>query len=214
MSIGDHAADAGALLEHLGIERAHVAGHSSGAAIAAQLALDAPRTVHSLMLLEPSLLSLPAGQAFLEQAAPVFETYGSGDRAGALAMFMAAVSGLAWPDCEALLEERLPGALAQALSDADTFFGVELPSLAEWAFGAEQAAAIHQPVLSVVGTETLPLWHEVADFLRSSLPQVEECRVDGVGHLLHIQRPEPVARGMAEFLARNVMVSLEAVGGR
>jgi pimeloyl-ACP methyl ester carboxylesterase len=24
--------------------------------------------------------------------------------------------------------------------------------------------------------------------------------IDGVGHLLHIQRPEPVARGISEFL--------------
>jgi pimeloyl-ACP methyl ester carboxylesterase len=45
----------------------------------------------------------------------------------------------------------------------------------------------------------------VADFLRSSLPRVEELTVEGVGHLLHIQRPEPIARGMAEFLERNAI---------
>ena len=90
--------------------------------------------------------------------------------------------------------------MAQAIADADTFFGIELPALAEWTFGAEQAAAIHQPVLSVLGSETQPLWVEVAEFLRSALPQVDECTIDGVGHLLHVQRPEPVARGMAEFL--------------
>jgi len=27
--------------------------------------------------------------------------------------------------------------------------------------------------------------------------------IDGVGHLLHIQRPQPVARAMAEFLTGN-----------
>jgi hypothetical protein len=46
---------------------------------------------------------------------------------------------------------------------------------------------------------------EVAEFLRSALPQVDECTIDGVGHLLQIQRPEPVARGMAEFLGRHSM---------
>ena len=45
VSIGDHAGDAAALLEHLGIPRAHIAGHSSGAAVAAQLALDRPEMV-------------------------------------------------------------------------------------------------------------------------------------------------------------------------
>jgi pimeloyl-ACP methyl ester carboxylesterase len=49
----------------------------------------------------------------------------------------------------------------------------------------EQAPAVDQPVLSVLGSETEPLWVEVADFLRSSLADVEECTIDGVGHLLH-----------------------------
>ena len=70
----------------------------------------------------------------------------------------------------------MPGAVAQAIKDADTFFGIELPALTEWAFGPEQAAAIDQPVLSVLGTETQPLWVEVAALLRSSLPHVEDCR--------------------------------------
>jgi pimeloyl-ACP methyl ester carboxylesterase len=103
------------------------------------------------------------------------------------------------------LDERLPGAVAQAIKDADTFFGIELPALAAWAFGPEEAALIHCPVLSVLGAQTHPLWVEVADFLRSSLPHVEDRTIDGVGHLLHIQRPEPVARAMAQFLGRNSM---------
>jgi pimeloyl-ACP methyl ester carboxylesterase len=205
VTVGDHAADAAALLEHLGIPRAHIAGHSSGAAVAAQLALDRPDTVHSLILMELSLLSVPSGELFLEQAGPAFEAYACGDHARALAMFMAEVSGLDWPTCRALLEERTPGAVAQAVEDADTFFGIELPALTEWEFGPQQAAAIDQPVLSVLGSQTQPLWVEVADFLRSSLPQVEELTIDGVGHLLHAQRPEPVARGMAEFLQRNAI---------
>src|SRR4051812_26613145 len=75
VSIADHAADAAALLDQLGLRRAHVAGHSSGAAVAAQLALDHPETVHTLMLLELSLFSVPRGDAFLTQAHPVLEAY-------------------------------------------------------------------------------------------------------------------------------------------
>jgi pimeloyl-ACP methyl ester carboxylesterase len=207
VSIGQHAADAAGLLEHLGVQRAHIAGHSSGASIGAQLALDHPERVHTLALLEPTLLSLPLGGAFLKAAGPVFEAYECGDQAGAFAMFVTAASGLDWDACRALLEERIPGVVTQSIKDADTFFGVELPALTEWTFGPEQAAAIRRPVLSVVGAETQPLWVEIAEFLRSSLPHVEERTIDGVGHLLHIQRPEPVARGIAGFLARNSMAA-------
>jgi pimeloyl-ACP methyl ester carboxylesterase len=207
VTIADHASDAVALLEALGITRAHVAGHSSGAAVAVQLALDYPERVHSLALLELSLFSLPAGQAFLGAAAPVFETYASGDHERALAAFMSAVSGLDWSECQALLAQRVPDAVENALADADTFFGVELPALAEWRFEGGQAAAIDQPVLSLTGAETERLWIEIADFLRSSLPRVEHCTIEGVGHLLHIQRPEPVAHELAKFLARHPISS-------
>jgi pimeloyl-ACP methyl ester carboxylesterase len=205
VSMGDHASDAAALLDHLGVRRAHIAGHSSGGSIAAQLALDYAERVHTLTLLEPTLVSLPLGQAFLKSAGPVFDAYGRGDHAGAFAMFAAAASGLEWEKCEALLEERIPGVVAQSIEDADTFFGVELPSLPVWSFGPEQAAAIHRPVLSVLGAETQPLWVEIAEFLRSSLPYIEECTIEGVGHLLQIQRPEPVARAIAAFLRRNLL---------
>jgi pimeloyl-ACP methyl ester carboxylesterase len=211
VSIGDHAADAAALLDHLGVRRAHIAGHSTGASIGAQLALDHPEKVHTLTLLEPTLVSLPLGPAFLKAAGPVFEAYESGDHSGAFAMFVSAASGLDWETCRALLEERIPGVVTQSIKDADTFFGVELPAVAEWTFGPEQAAAIGRPVLSVIGAETQPLWLEIAEFLRSSLPQVEELTVDGAAHLLHIQRPEPVARGMAEFLERNTIAAHQII---
>jgi pimeloyl-ACP methyl ester carboxylesterase len=120
-------------------------------------------------------------------------------------MFVAAASCLEWETCRALLDEQIPGVVTQSIKDADTFFGVELPAVAEWTFGPEQAAAIRRPVLSVIGADTQPLWVEIAEFLRSSLPHVEELTVEGAGHLLHIQRPEPVARGMAEFLQRNAI---------
>ena len=203
VSVADHAADAAALLDHLGLRPVHIAGHSSGGAVAAQLALDHPEYVHTLMLLEPSLISVPSLEAFFTQVEPALEAYASGDHAGALASYMSAVSGLEPTTAKALLEERIPGALAQAIRDVDTFFGVELPALNEWTFGAEEAARLNRPVLSVVGRETQPVWVETAEFLRSSLPHVQESRIKGVGHLLHIQRSEPVAHAMAKFLTKN-----------
>ena len=84
-------------------------------------------------------------------------------------------------------------------------FGIELPALTKWAFGTDQAATIHSPVLCIHGRDTGPLWAEGAAFLRSSLPHVQDCTINRVGHLLHIHRPEPIARAVAEFLGSNPM---------
>ncbi len=56
-AIADQAADARALLARLRAPSAHVVGHSYGAVIALQLALDAPDAVRSLVLLEPPLVA-------------------------------------------------------------------------------------------------------------------------------------------------------------
>lgn len=210
VSIRDHADDARALLDLLGIRRAHVAGHSSGAAVAVQLALDEPDRVQSLVLLELSLLSLPEGQQFLAGAGPVFELYERGEHEQAFAAFMSAVSGLDWEACRELLDRRAPGTVEQSIADADTFFGIELPSLAQWTLDAAGASAIGQPVLSVLGTETLPLWVEVAEFLRTHVPVVEDCPVPGAGHLLHVQQPDPVARGIRRFVERHPIARASA----
>ena len=205
VSIQDHAADAVALLDHLGIQRTHVAGHSSGAAVAAQLALDHPEKAHTLTLLELSLFSVPSGPAFLEGAGPAFEMHRVGDHERAFSTIMSAVSGLDWDTCRDILEARAPGVVDQSIKDADTFFGVELPSLAEWRFDGGQAAAIEQPTLSILGSDTQPLWVDVAAFLRANVPEVTDARIEGAGHLLHLQQPEPVAMAIRGFLSTHPM---------
>lgn len=199
----EHAADAVALLGHLGIRRAHVAGHSTGAAIALQMAVDSPDVVQTLTLLEPPLMSVPSAGAFFEKAGPALASYGAGDREAAMAAFLSVACSLDRETCRTVIDAQVPGGAEQAMRDADTFFGSFLPALSAWRFGPEQAASITQPVLSVRGTESEPLFAEGSAQLHVWIPQVEECTVEGTAHLLHLQRPEPVARGVAEFLARH-----------
>ena len=52
----------------------------------------------------------------------------------------------------------LPGAFAQAVADADTFFRIELPALEQWSFTQAEAGRITQPVLAVVGADSHALW--------------------------------------------------------
>lgn len=202
VSFADHAGDAAALLRHLGIRRAHVAGHSSGAIIALQLAADVPELVQSLALLEPPLIGVASAGAFFDKTGPALSAYGAGDREGAMAKFLSVVSSLDWETCRTILDERVPGGVAQVMTEADALFGSYLPALSEWRFGSEQAAAMSQPVLSVVGTASEPLFTESHDLLCSWFPQIEACTIDGVAHLLHLQKCGPVARAVAEFFAR------------
>ena len=148
VSIAQQAAHLRSLMRHLGIARAHVVGHSSGGNIALQLALDAPEMVHSLVLMEPALPVTMLGPermlATRAAMAPVFEAFRAGDKARAVDGFMRGVSG---PDYRAVLERVLPGAFEQAVVDADTFFGQELPAVQQWSLKREDAGRITQPAL-------------------------------------------------------------------
>ena len=126
-----------------------------------------------------------------------------------MADFLSAVCSLDWETCRTVVDKHIPSGVAQATKDADTFFGSYLPAVSAWQFGPKEAAAISQPVLSVLGTKTERLFVEGRDVLHSWFPQVEDLTVEGVGHLLHMQRPEPVARGVAAFLGRHPMIAAE-----
>ena len=60
------AADCLALMDHLGVDRVHLVGHSLGGCVALQVALAATARVASLALLEPSLVfaASPTSQSF------------------------------------------------------------------------------------------------------------------------------------------------------
>ena len=196
-SIEDQASDARSLLTHLGVERAHVIGHSYGGVTALQLALDAPGLIHSLTLLEPALLMVPSAQALWDAIASAAQLHHSGDTAGAVDRFLSAVGGANW---RSLAESTVPGAPEQAERDGATFFDVEVPALQNWVFDADCAARISQPVMYVIGTESGQIFEEGLKLVRSWFPETREARVPGVNHLLQMQKPGLVAQGISEFL--------------
>lgn len=160
-----------------------------------------------MALLEPPLPAAPGAGAFFEKAGPAIAAYMAGDRETAVAAFISTVAGLDWEDCRSVLERHVPGSFAQAVKDADFFFGSILPALSDWKFGPEQAATISQPVLSLVGSETDQWFRDGDDMLHSWFPELEGAPLDGVGHLLHLQNPEPVVDAIAGFLARHPVLA-------
>jgi pimeloyl-ACP methyl ester carboxylesterase len=199
VSIADQAAHCRALLAHLGIARAHVVGHSSGATIALQLALDHPEAVRSLALLETALLTVPSGPF----AGDAMRHHRAGDRAAAVDTWMRGVAGA---DYRAALDRVLPGAFDRGVADADTFFGQELPAVREWSFGPAEAARVTRPVLAVLGGrsgEVTPAFQQRHELLLEWLPAAEPFVLPGATHLLHVHNPTGMAQALAGFFARH-----------
>lgn len=205
VSIVEQAEHARVLLGHLGIERAHVVGHSAGAAIALQLALDAPSVVQALTVMDPAISTAPPVQVADAPAGPSFiaeaiDAYAAGDRARAVDAFMAGVCGA---DYRAALAAAVPGFFEQAVADADGLFQFELPALRAWQPTPEQLGRIAAPTLVVAGAESPPVFAERQHRLLEWLPCAEPYTVPGAGHLLQAQQPALLAEALAAFLRRH-----------
>jgi 3-oxoadipate enol-lactonase len=186
------------LMDRLGIERAHIVGHSSSAAMALQLALDAPGSVLSVALLETALLAVPSGP----YAAEAMGRYRAGARAEALDVWMRGVCGPAYRE---VVDRTIPGAFDRALADLDTFFEQELPALREWTFDAQAASGVTQPALVVLGAdsaEVSPVFAARHELLMAWLPNAEPFVLPGANHLLHAQNPTGMAEALAGFIGR------------
>jgi 3-oxoadipate enol-lactonase len=206
VSLAQQAGHLRMLMQKLGIPRAHIVGHSSGGNIALQLALESPEMVHSIVLMEPALpvpgLSQDRLLSTRAAMAPIFEAYRAGDKARAVDGFMRFVSG---PDYRGVLDPMLPGAFAQAVTDADTFFGQELPAVQQWTLREKDAARITQPVLSMMGAkskEVSRIWTDRHELILAWLPRAEGFVLPETTHLLHVQQPRAAAEALAAFFAR------------
>lgn len=191
-SMRDQAADAAALLEALGVTRAHIVGHSFGGSVALQLALDRPAMVRSLVVMEPPIFD---PNAAVSPFAALEKTYQSGDKLGAMATFSQMSYGPDWRT----LASRVPGGPAQVERDVDTVFQSEAPSMVKWGFGAAEASRITQPIIYVTGggrhggsLKQLQTW----------IPRIESRVVPGVTHAMLMENPPAVADAIAEFLNR------------
>ena len=203
VSMAEQAEQCRSLMRQIGIERAHIVGHSSSGNIAIQLALDAPDAVHSIALLEPALMSVPSAQTSRAFVGTAIELHRSGNKAAAVDTFLKGVCG---PDYRPVLDRALPDSFDQAVADADTFFNQEIPALQQWSFTREDARRIVQPVLAVIGAmskEQSPIWSERQELLLSWLPNADPFVLPGASHLLQVQNSRAMAEGLAAFFVRH-----------
>src|SRR6516164_2260020 len=157
MTMQGWAGDCIALLNHLGIASAHVAGHSFGAAIALQMAIDAPGSAEA-GIAGTAAPVVASGEQFTKWVASVREIYDSGDKTAATDVVLAGAYG---QDYRRFTDGALPaGAFDRAVSDIDTYFQVELGAMQRWNITTEGLKDIRHPVLSMRGSDTLPVFFE------------------------------------------------------
>lgn len=196
-SIARDAADCHALLDALGIGAAHIMGFSYSAAVALQLAADAPQSVHTLVLIEPPPVHTASAREFRTANERLLETRRRDGPMVALDEFLSALVG---PDWRVVVERQLPGSVAQMTDDAATFFDADLPALFRWQFGPADAGRITCPVLHVGGTDSGRWFAEVRDLLLEWLPAVDDVAIAGADHSLALTHPREVADAVAAFL--------------
>ncbi len=194
------AADCEALLDALGVERAHVVGLSYSSAVAMQLALDAPRRVHTLSLVEAPPVHVPSAGEFRAAIAELATDRATRGPVATLDRFQSFLMG---PDWRTEIERAVPGAVAQMSRDAATFFDSDCPALLSWSFDHDDAGRIDRPVLYVGGSASGKWFDEVRELLLGWFPQAADRTIEGADHNLAVTHPAAVAAALDDFLARH-----------
>ena len=202
VSVLDQARDCVRLLDHLELERSHIAGHSFGGVIALEVARSSPGRVRSLTLLEPALMVGASAAGYKDSLESGIRHFKEVDGETAVDEMLRA----RWPDYRTRLPGILPDGFRDAVAAAQASFDVELPSLFDWHFDEADARAIVQPVLSVTGSESKglsPRFQEVHEWLLANVPDCKDYVLPGAHHFLQMESPGDMAKALDAFWSRH-----------
>ena len=213
LSIEEGAEHVRELLDHLGLEKAHIMGFSFGGVIAFQFLLSQPERAHSAILLEPYLPreAPEAVQANVDAFMSAMELFQAGDKLGAAFRYMEAVCG---PRFLGAVEMTGPLDVWDRVEKCvDTTFTVDFPAISQWGFtfaGADAYPKPTMPVLAAMGLDSeaaMAGFRETQRFLMGWLPQAERAGIPGATHGLQSMNPVAVGEAAFEFLRRHPMAT-------
>lgn len=205
-----------ALLDGLGIERAHLAGHSLGGAIAYTAAVWRPERVRSLTLVAPGGLAKSLILELRVLTLPGMELLTRFRRSPALTrrvLYSCFHDPRRCPD-EVLAQALRYGPAAapemvRALRGAVSFFrGVRDEVRLPWVARAERYQG---PSLVIWGREDAIIPASAAEEARRIMPRAEIREIGSCGHLVMIERPHEMLDVLLPFLAGERNGSFTAV---
>jgi pimeloyl-ACP methyl ester carboxylesterase len=191
------------ILDALGIDKAHVVGHSFGAGIAVELATRIPDRLLSATLLEALFAQTDAMQQGLKDLGAamslIADKYTNGDADGAVTTFWGFTSEL--EGSAELIEPVLPeGARELAAVDLGTWLQVDLPAISKWMADPAAAKEITTPIAWIGGTDSAPVFTESRALLQEWLPTTRAADIVGVGHYFPVLKPAETAATLDELL--------------
>lgn len=213
LSIEDSAEHVKGLLDHLGLEKAHILAFSFGGVIGFQFMLSYPERVHSAILLEPYLPreAPDAVQANTDAFMGAMDLYQAGRKLEAAQYYMVKVCGGSFlPAVDMTGPIDVWDRVEQCV---DTAFTVDFPAISNWGFRMSQADRMvaskpAMPVLAAMGLDSeaaMPGFRETQRFLMTWLPQAERCGVPRATHGMQSMNPVAVGEAAHAFLRRHRM---------
>lgn len=193
-SISLFAEDTAALMDILGISRAHVLGLSMGASVAQELVLSCPERVNRLVLVAGTC----GGDRMIRMEQAVWDILsdkrGSGhDIANRMFSVLFPQDWLAthdpWKYCPEVHETTRE---ENAARQAGALFG--------WTGSYERLPEIRCPVLVVTGTEDRIIPPDNSRILASRIPGARLAEIQGAGHGMQYQCPREFSRTVLKFL--------------
>ncbi|HKG36052.1 MAG TPA: alpha/beta fold hydrolase [Solirubrobacterales bacterium] len=196
-TVEEHAEDAVAVLDALGVEDAVVAGAGVGGVAALDLALRRPGLVRAGVLVEPPLLALlpQATEGMSADRETIEGAVRDGGPEAALDAYLAGALPFLGPGAGRIPDEAAAPARRRPLS-----LFAELAAVPSWALQGRALSTAEVPILIVTGASTPPLLREAGAALAARLPESRSLTVGGSG-LPHIDAAPELAAELRSLLA-------------
>lgn len=195
-----HYEDLKALLEHFGVESAHVVGRSRGGSIAVNFALRYPGSLKKLVLVSCSPGPVQAPRIHLSTKESRYETLIETARRDGVPAARELYRRS--PIFTALRErEELVGSLDTILDDYSGWHWLNDDPHVELEPPAPQRLIeIQAPTLVVIGGRDAELFHTYGDILARDIPNLRRLDVETAGHMVGLEAPETLNQAVLEFL--------------